>query len=352
MGVVGIVGTAKGGFVMRSDAGRERWELEGPLFKGWKVTAAARDERGRTFLATASDVYGAAIHASDDLETWRQIEHGPAWPKGGERKLNQIWTLRAAPGGRWFAGVDEAGLFVSEDGGEHWEPVEGLNEHPTRPKWFPGAGGLCAHALLVDPRDHDRIWCGISAVGVFRSDDGGRTWTPKNEGIPAPIEDETHKDIGRCVHGMVADPDDADTIYRREHVGMFRSHDGGEHWERVESGLPSWFGFPITMHRASKTLYVVPLESDEYRMPVEGRLAVYRSRDGGDSWEALGEGLPQSHAWTGVLRGALDCDQLDPCGLAFGTTGGRLYCSRDGGDSWSALPCELPRILHVSTWAE
>ncbi|MCZ6598770.1 MAG: sialidase family protein, partial [Planctomycetota bacterium] len=240
----------------------------------------------------------------------------------------------------------------STDGGETWEPVEGLNEHPTRSAWFPGAGGLCAHAVLFDPNDAQRVWCGISAVGLFRTDDGGLTWSSKNEGIPAVIEDKDHKDIGRCVHGLVADPDDANTIWRREHNGMFRTRDGGESWERIENGLPSWFGFPIAIDRRTTTLYVVPQESDEYRVPVDGNFVVCRSRDSGESWESLANGLPQGDNYMGVLRAAMDVDQLDPCGVYVGTTAGTVYVSNDGGDSWVQIPCTLPRILSVEAYAE
>jgi photosystem II stability/assembly factor-like uncharacterized protein len=350
MGVMLLAGTDRAAFLYRSDAGRKSWTLEGPLFKGWKVTASARDPRGTYYAATASQVYGPALHRSDDLVEWRQIENGPAWPRERGRKLNQVWTIVPA-GDRLYAGVDEAGLFVSEDHGERWSSVESLNEHPTRGAWFPGAGGLCLHAVLVDPANPDRLWAGISAVGVFRSDDGGRTWHPKNRGVKLVIEDKQHKDIGYCVHGLVADPANPDVLYRREHTGMFRSRDGGESWERIENGLASWFGFPIAIHRPSKALFVIPLESDEYRTPVDGRLRVYRSRDGGDSWQALERGLPQEHAYMGVLRGALAADELSPAGVYFGTTAGTVYASADGGDSWRQLPGILPRVLSVSAFA-
>jgi photosystem II stability/assembly factor-like uncharacterized protein len=351
MGVLGIVGTDKAGFLIRSDRGRDDWRIEGPIFKGWKVTASTRDKAGRYIVATASEVYGPAVHVSEDLETWRQVEKGPAWPKDVQRKMKQIWTLAAGPD-RLYAGVDEAGLFTSDDGGESWQPVVGFNEHATRSAWFPGAGGLCAHAVLVDPRDPNRVWCGVSAVGVFRSDDGGTTWDLKNEGIPAVVEDKEHRNLGRCVHGLVADPDNANLIYRREHNGMFRSNDGGETWQRNEKGLASWFGFPIAMDRATRALFTVALESDEYRMPADGALRVCRSRDGGDSWECLTNGLPQNNAYMGVLRGAMDVDNLDPCGVYFGTTAGTVHISTDGGDSWVQLPCNLPRILSVSVFAD
>ncbi len=349
MGVTVMVGTDRAAFLYRSDAARKTWALQGPLFKGWKVTTGARDARGRYFAATASEVYGPAIHVSDDLVNWRQIEKGPAWPKGSDRKLKQVWTIVPA-GRRIYAGVDDAGLFVSEDAGESWGPVEGLNEHPTRPSWFPGAGGLCLHAILVDPRNPDRIWCGISAVGVFRSDDGGRTWRTRNQGVKLVIEDKEHKDIGCCVHGLVADPDDADVIYRREHTGMFRTRDGGDRWERIENGLASWYGFPVAMDHRSKALYVIPLESDEYRTPVEAKLRVYRSRDSGDSWEPLTRGLPQEHAYMGVLRGALAVDDLAPCGVYFGTTAGTVFASGDAGETWKQLAGTLPRVLSLSVF--
>ncbi len=349
MTVTAMLGTAKGGFLARSNPGRSAWTIDEPLFKGWKVTASARDDKGRYFVATASDVYGPALHVSDDLTQWKQIEKGPAWPKDLDRKLTQIWTLHLGPG-RYYAGVDEAGLFASDDGGESWLPIEALNEHATRSAWAPGAGGLCAHALLVDPKNTDRVWCGISAVGVFRTEDGGRSWHPKNQGIPQVLEDKLHKDVGYCVHGLVADPDDANTIYRREHNGMFRSRDGGDNWERIENGLPNWFGFPIAMDRRTRTIFVHPMESDEYRMPADGKFRMYRSRDGGDSWEPLTDGLPQQGAYMGVLRSALDCDQLDPCGVYVGTTAGTVYVSNNGGDSWTQLPCTLPRVLSVTVF--
>jgi hypothetical protein len=346
-----LVGTLKGAFLFTSDGARERWTIEGPLFKGWKVTASERAPDGTTLVATASDVYGPAIHTSQNLTDWRQIEAGPAWPEEGGRKLNQIWILRAH-GDSLFAGVDEAGLFRSEDAGESWQPVEGLNEHATRDAWFPGAGGLCAHSILFDESDPNRSWCGISAVGVFRSDDGGLTWTPKNEGIRVVIEDEEHKEIGFCVHALAQDPTDPGRIYRQDHAGMYRSSDGGDHWEKNDAGLVSSFGFPIVIDRATRNLFAIPLESDEYRIPNDGALRVYRSSDNGDSWEAKTRGLPQEHAYAGVLRGALAVDHLDECGVYFGTTAGSVYFSRDGGESFEQMPCTLPRVMSVRTYLE
>jgi photosystem II stability/assembly factor-like uncharacterized protein len=349
MGVTVIVGTVKGGFVLRSQD-RAAWTVDEPLFKGWKVTASTRAPDGTWYLGTASYVYGAAIQRSDDLKEWSQVEDGPAYPKGGDRKMNQIWTLAPAAGALW-AGVDEAGLFRSGDGAA-WEPIPGLNDHPTRRKWFPGNGGLCLHHVSADPADPQRMWVGISAVGVFRTEDGGATWNPRNEGVPRVIEDDEFAEIGYCVHGLAHDPDDANVIYRQDHAGMFRSRDGGDSWERTENGLPSWFGFPIELDRRTRRLYSVPLETDEYRIPCDGCFRVFTSADGADSWQAAGEGLPASHAYMGVLRGALSLDHQDPCGVYVGTTAGTVHVSADGGNAWTTLPYTFPRILSVDAYPD
>jgi len=349
MSVTLVIGTEKGGFVATADPSRRTWTVRGPLFKGWKVTASARTRDGEFLVATSSRVYGAAIHRSRDLVDFTQIEKGPAYAEGGERKLTQIWRLHA-DGDRIYAGVDTAGLFASDDGGTSWQPLSGLNDHPTRDAWFPGAGGLCAHTILVDPKDPRRVWCGISAVGAWRSEDAGATWKPCNRGIRQVIEDEIHKEIGFCVHAMVADPDDADRIWRQDHTGMYRSTDGGDSWTRIENGLASWFGFPVALDPHTKALFAFPMESDEYRMPRDGAFRVYRSGDGGDSWHALGEGLPAHPVYAGVLRGALAVDGLDPCGVYLGSTAGGVYASPDGGDTWQALPCTLPRVLSVAAY--
>ncbi|HEX6211452.1 MAG TPA: exo-alpha-sialidase [Methylomirabilota bacterium] len=351
MRVVTLVGTEKGAFLCKSDADRREWTIEGPIFKGWRVTASARTPAGRYLLATASQVYGPGLHSSQDLETWKPVERAPTYPEGGDRKLNQIWTLTCTPD-RHYAGVDVAGLFTSDDDGASWAPVPGLNDHPTRASWFPGAGGLCAHVVLVDPRRPERIWCGMSAVGVWRTDDGGTTWQPKNQGVRCVIEDEKVPEIGYCVHGLAQDPDNADVIYRQDHAGMYRSRNAGDTWDKIETGLPSWFGFPIGIDRRTRHLFAVPLESDEYRMPVGGRFAVYRSRNGGDSWEPLTRGLPQEPSYTSVLRGALDVDGLDPAGVYIGSSQGDVFVSADGGDDWLRLPCRLPRVLSVRTYVE
>ena len=345
-----FIGTIKGAFVLRSDEQRRNWSVEGPLVKGWKATAIGRAPSGDYILGTSSVVYGTALHRSRDLVEWTPLEAPPAYsPKSGF-KLNQVWTLATA-GERMLCGVDEAGVFESRDDGTTWQLVDGLSSLPSRHKWFPGFGGMCAHSVL-SANGGERLWVGISAVGVFRSDDGGRTWSSKNAGVPKVIPDEQYDDIGFCVHALAHDPDDPDTIWRQDHKGMFRSRDGGESWDSIETGLPSGFGFPLVRDRNTKTLYSFPLESDEYRLPMEGRVRIYRSRDDGDSWEATCAGLPQEHAYEGCLRSAMALDHLDPPGVYVGTTASHVYASADGGDSWTQQPCVLPRILAVEAFVE
>jgi photosystem II stability/assembly factor-like uncharacterized protein len=371
MDVFVIVGTAKGAALLRTDASREQWSVDALRFKGWIVTAATRDAGGRYYVGVTSDVYGAAILTSDDLESWSQLENAPRYEptdvgneahnrtigatdpfgrfKGPNRHVDQIWKLHAV-GNTVYAGVSEAGLFRSDDRGKSWEPLRGLNDHASRSTWLPGFGGLCAHTVLADRRDPPRLWVGISAAGVFRSDDGGETWHPKNDGVS--------RDEGFCVHSLAHDPNDSDVIYRQDHRGMYRTGDAGDSWQPIENGLPlaelsdgrvCAFGFPIAFDSGSQSAYAVPLEGDNYRFPHGGKLSVYRTRDGGKQWDPLSNGLPEA-SYTSVLRGALAIDGLDPCGVYFGTTAGAVFASRDGGDSWTRLPCTLPRVLCVEAF--
>lgn len=344
MPVTVLVGTRKGAFLLRDEGDRRRWNLSGPQFPGWEVTAAAR-AGDRYYLATSSSVYGPAIHVSADLQRWEQVVEGPSYPEG-ERRLRRIWTLQPA-GPQLFAGVADAGLFASADGGASWTPVDGLNDHPSRPRWSPGAGGLCAHVVLNDHTDPSRLWCGISAVGVFRSDDGGTSWTSTNAGVTVAAADEEDDSIGYCVHGLANDPANPDRIFRQDHTGVYRSHDGGDSWERCEQGLPATFGFPIARDHHTGALFVFPQESSEFRYAPGGRFSVYRSRNDGDTWEPLAAG-PQQNAFTGVLRGAMDVDGLDPAGIYVGSSSGTLHLSVDGGEDWQTVPAVLPRILSVS----
>ena len=354
--VLVMVGTRKGAFFYWSDEERRSWQLEGPLLKGWEVGAFSYDPRGeaKIWAGLGHYVYGPHLQVSTDLgRTWRQIEHPPAYDEVSGRKLNRIWNITPGPRdapGDLFVGVDEAGLFASRDGGETWEEVLGLNEHPTREEWAPGAGGLCCHSVIQDPGDSRRLWVGISAVGVFRSDDGGATWRSRNEGLPIVIEGQKFKDVGTCVHSLVRTPEGS--LFQQNHQGVFRSDDGAESWRRIETGLPSIFGFPMVRDPVSGDLFVLPLESDEYRFFSEGRIAVYRSQDGGESWNPLKAGLPGDGVFTGVLRHSLAADGLPGengagGGLYFGTTGGQVFASRDGGNHWQTLPGTLPRVQSV-----
>jgi photosystem II stability/assembly factor-like uncharacterized protein len=371
MGVLVIVGTAKGAALLRSDTSRQSWDVDALRMKGWAVTAATRDARGRYYVAVAADVFGPAILASDDGKSWEQLESSPRYMptdvgndehnriakatdflnqiKPGSRYVDQIWKLHV-DGDVVYAGVSEAGLFRSDDRGKSWQVVPGINEHPDRPGWMPGFGGLCAHSVLTDARDSDRIWVGISSAGVFRSDDGGATFVSKNEGVNAAE--------GWCVHSLAHDPNDAGVIYRQDHRGVYRTRDGGDSWQLIESGLPiselsdglrCSFGFASAMDPASDSVYLVPIEGDNFRFPHGGELRVYRSRDGGDQWEPLSNGLPDG-TYGNILRGAMAVDRLDPCGVYFGTTAGAVYASPDGGDSWGQIPCTLPKVMCVEAF--
>lgn len=371
MAVSLIVGTKKGAAIFTSDDDRRNWKVDFAL-KGWPVTASARDEGGRYYAAVANDVFGPAVFISDDLKEWKQLESAPRFNPGdkgneqhiriagaadfmgrykdGPRLVDQIWTLHAAHGGI-YAGTSEAGLFVTRDRGKSWDPVPGFNDHPNRDKWEPGFGGLCAHTILSDPKNTDRMWVGVSSCGFFRTDDGGKTWIEKSKGV--------NTDVGICVHHVTHDPADPDVLFRQDHRGVYRSDDAGDTWIVTEAGLPCGelsdghrcsFGFAIAMDRKSRSVFIAPLEGDNFRLPHNGELAVYKSNDKGASWKARKNGLP-SNCYSGVLRGAMTTDQVDPGGVYFGTSSGTVYASRDIGENWHEVAAELPRIMSVEAYA-
>jgi hypothetical protein len=369
-----IVGTPKGAAVLTSKD-RANWK-EDFVLRGWPVTASVRDDKGHVYAAVNSPNYGVAIFTSDNLADWKQLESAPRYRpedrgnpehhrivsqqdftgmlKGGGRFVDQIWTLHWAHGAL-YAGVSEAGLFVSRDRGQSWQPVDGFNEHPTRPHWVPGFGGLGAHTVLSDAKNPNRMWVGISSAGFFRTDDGGKTWAPKNKGVNPSVE-EAPAATGQCVHCVTHDPANANVLYRQEHRGVHRSDDGGDTWKVIEDGLPvaelsdghrCSFGFPIVMDRKAGHVFVAPLEGDNYRFPRGGQLAVYRTADG-RRWQAQTNGLP-ANCFTAVLRGSMAADQNS--GIYFGTASGTLYGSTDLGESWREIASGLPRIMSVEAYA-
>jgi len=332
------IGTEKGSYLLEEEG--DGWSVNGPSFPGWKVSAFGTAPDGTHLAALGSNWFGIGIQRSPDLSRWEQIESPPAWPEETGRKMEQVWTFHTS-GDRIWAGVAHAGVFTSDDQGVTWSPIEGLNEHSTREDWQPGFGGLCAHRLMVDG---DTQWVAISAVGVFRSDDGGATWEPKNYGI-APVgrpKDTERPAVGYCVHSVAHDSADPRRIWRQDHSGVYRTADGGDTWERIENGLPANFGFMMWRDQESRRLFTLPLEADTNRLPVEGALRVYRSDDDGDSWELSGAGWSEAPQFTGVLRGAYDGDGKGS--FCFGTTGGKVWLTKDNGDSWSELDLALPRI--------
>lgn len=353
-----LIGTVKGVFLYHGDARREKWTLTGPHLGGWEIFALCGDaRRGRILAGTTTWQHGSTIRISDDLgKTWRGVKRDPAFAKGGKgvkAELKHIWQIvpgHASEPGTWFAGVDDAALFLSRDDGETWTELKGLTRHPTRPRWTPGAGGLCLHSVVVDPTNPARLWVGISSVGVFRTEDGGESWQLCNRGLPniAPgfIKDP---DMGRCVHKLVLDPVRPGGLAMQYHGGVFVSADAADSWTRISTGMPHEFGFPMAA-TARGDLFVVPLLADTNRVVPDGALKVWRNRGRGRAWRALTKGLPQKEHFVGVLRDAMAADTLTPGGVYLGTTGGELFYSRNDGEAWTRLPGSFPRITALKVW--
>jgi hypothetical protein len=348
-----LVGTRRGLFLARSDAGRTSWRIEGSLLTGREVYYAFVDPRDNRTMWAASNhaVWGAHVHRSDDGgRTWHVLESAPHY--ADERGLKAIWAL--APGhasepDTLLAGIEPAGLFVSRDRGATWQGVDSLNEHATNRTWQPAGGGLALHSMIVDPAEPRRIWCALSAGGVYRSEDGGASWVACNTGVRADFLPDPPPETGHCVHKLRLHPARAGRLYQQNHCGVYRSDDGGDSWTEITGDLPSDFGYALALDpRDPDVAYVIPEESSHMRATVDGKLRVYRTRDAGGSWRALTRGLPQEHAYVSVLREAMDTDTLDPCGVYFGTTTGQLFASADNGDSWTLIAGFLPKILCVS----
>jgi len=352
-----LVGTTKGLFALRAADERERFELTGPSFAGEEVYATCIDTRGpapRLYTGSVSNHWGPVLRRSDDLgTTWSEHEEASlTFPSGTDASLNRIWQL--VPGSTdqpdvLYAGVEPAALFRSDNGGRDFSLVEGLWNHPHRPQWEPGGGGLCLHTVLVHPDDPNRLLIAISAAGVYLSDDGGDSWRASNAGITVPfLPDEPAPEFGQCVHKVARDASDHERLYLQHHGGIYRSDDGGGSWNPMASIAGMDFGFPVVAHPSRPgTAYLLPLLSDEYRCTPDGQCTVWRTSDGGDSWEPLTTGLPQDDAHVTVLRDAFTTDGSDPAGLYFGTRTGEVWGSTDDGDSWRLLADHLPPVVSV-----
>ncbi|HEY0826782.1 MAG TPA: exo-alpha-sialidase [Bacilli bacterium] len=354
-----LVGTNKGLFFYTSDHERQNWNLSGPYLSGWEVYSVLGDSRhgNRIFAGTSHAAYGPTIRVSDDFgSSWTQIEDGPSYSKESGFSLNRIWQIikgHSSEPDTLYAGVEEAGLFVSRDRGATWRELEGLTKHSSRPNWFPGAGGMCLHTILIHPSNPHRIWVAMSAVGVFRTDDGGETWITCNKGLGRVPTGQPYDEVGYCIHKMTLDPNDSNTLYMQEHGGVFKSTDGADSWFPIEDGLNvsnnDPFGFPICTSNTGDS-FLIPLESSEKRTMRDGKLLVYGMLKGSDRWEPIGDVVPNEQQHVNVLRDAATVDTLDPYGLYFGTTSGEVFYSLDRGKNWGRLPGQLSRILSVKMW--
>jgi photosystem II stability/assembly factor-like uncharacterized protein len=387
-----LVGTRKGAFILTSDGQRERWQVNGPHFAGWEMyhLKGSSANPNRIYASQTSGWFGQIIQRSDDGgKTWHQPGTPPGeptampdgTPKGESNKFvydaspetgkpltthqwydgtqhpwefKRVWHLEPSltDPDVVYAGVEDAAIFRSIDGGKSWHELAGLRGHGTGPQWSPGAGGMGLHSILLDRTNPDRIYIAISAAGAFRTDDGGNTWQPINRGLRSQYIPDPDAEIGHCVHRIAMHPARPNVVFMQKHWDVMRSDDAGANWYEVSGDLPTDFGFPIDVHaHEPDTIYVVPITSDSLHFPPEGKLRVYRSRTGGNDWEPLTRGLPQENCYVNVLRDAMATDTLDPCGVYFGTTGGQVYASADGGDSWSAVVRDLPAVLSVEAQA-
>ena len=363
-GVRVLVGTRKGAFILTADGKRADWKVDGPHFGGWEMyhLKASPVDPNRLFASQSTGWFGQLIQRSDDGgETWAPVgnefryEGVPGthqWYDGTPHpwEFARVWHLEPSPtdADTVFAGVEDAALFRSVDGGNEWNELPGLREQGSGPAWQPCAGGMCLHTIVLDPKNANRMFVAISAAGVFRTLDGGATWQPANRGLHSEGIPDGDAEVGHCVHRITMHPSAPDVLYMQKHWDVMRSDDGADTWHEVSGNLPSDFGFPIDVHaHEPETVYVVPITSDSEHYPPEGKLRVYRSRTGGNEWEPLTKGLPQRDCYVNVLRDAMAVDSLDTCGVYFGTTGGQVYASADSGDSWEPIVRDLPAVLSV-----
>jgi hypothetical protein len=363
-GVRLLIGTQKGAFIATSDGARRNWTINGPLFGGWEIyhLAGSPADPNRLYASQSSGWFGQVIQRSDDGgQSWQPFSNDFSyasepgthlWYDGTPHpwEFARVWHLEpsATDPDTVYAGVEDAALFRTTDGGSSWSELFGLRTHTSGPSWQPGAGGMCVHTIVLDPLDPNRIFVAISAAGAFRSEDGGATWKPINRGLRSDNLPDGDAEVGHCVHRIAMHPSRPKVLYMQKHWDVMRTDDAGDSWREVSGNLPSDFGFPIAVHaHEPDTVYVVPITSDSEHYPPDGKLRVYRSRTGGDEWEPLTTGLPQEKCYVNVLRDAMAVDGLDPCGIYFGTTGGQVYGSANQGDSWAPILRDLPRVLSV-----
>jgi photosystem II stability/assembly factor-like uncharacterized protein len=379
-----LVGTRKGAFILTSDAKRQKWEVSRPLFAGWEIyhLKGSPVDPDRIYCSQSSGWFGQVIQrSSDGGKTWETPGGGPGktpegftkgesnkfvydtspgtgkpltthqWYDGTQRpwEFKRVWHLEPSlrDPETVYAGVEDAALFRSTDGGRTWHELAGLRGHGTGPKWQPGAGGMCLHTILLDPNG-ERIYVAISAAGTFRSDDTGKTWKPINRGLRSQFIPDPDAEVGHCVHHIAMHRKRPTVLFMQKHWDVMRSDDAGENWREVSGNLPTDFGFVVDVHaHEPETIYVIPIKSDSEHYVPDGKLRVYRSKTGGGEWEPLSNGLPQENCYVNVLRDAMAVDSLDDCGVYFGTTGGQVYCSPDGGDRWLPIVRDLPAVLSV-----
>lgn len=355
-----LAGTMKGAFVLRSDQSRQNWDVGGPYFPGRAIYALTYDDRNgrnRLWAAVNSSYWGSYLSSSDDFgKTWTEPEaYGVKFPGGTDNAVKQIWQIALGHPDEpdtLYCGVEPAALFKSTDSGETWALVQGLYDHPHRSQWMPGGGGLCLHTILPDPSNSQRLFVAISTGGVYRTDDGGENWQPRNQGVRAQFlpPDQQYPEWGQCVHKIAFHPSNPKRMFLQNHWGLYKSEDGGDSWTDVAKGVPSDFGFAMEVDpNDPASFFIIPLESDEFRCTPEGKLRVYRTNADGNSWNALSNGLPQENALETVLRDGLAADDLKPTGLYFGTRSGKLFGSRDAGESWNAIMESLPPVVSVKT---
>ncbi len=363
-GVRVLVGTKKGAFTISADGTRRDWRIAGPFFGGWTVmhVNGSPADPDRLWASQWTDWHGQVVQRSDDGgATWEPVGNGFAyegdpgthlWYDGTPHpwEFNRVWHVEPSPDDPdvVFAGVEDAGLFRSADGGATWTELPALRAHGRGPDWHPGAGGMCLHTVIIDPADTRRMFVAISAAGAFRTEDGGQTWSIATGGLRSEFLPDPGAPLGHCVHNLAMHPDRPDTLFMQKHWDVCRSDDAGDSWTEVSGDLPSDFGFPVAVHaHEPETVYVVPILSDAEHYPPEGRLRVARSRTGGGEWELLERGLPQRDCYVNVLRDAMAVDGLDDCGVYVGTTGGQVFASADAGDTWTAIAEHLPAVLSV-----